>query len=367
MTESEILFEERPTRYGGCLGIATLNAPGSLNALSLAMITSLHAKLDAWADDMSVHAVWLQGAGDKAFCAGGDVVALYRAMTTSPGDEGEAAQAYFGAEYRLDHFLHHYPKPLVVWGDGVAMGGGLGLLAAADHRIVTDTSRLAMPEISIGLYPDVGASWFFQRMPRGVGLYLGVTGAQLNARDALELGLADRVIASEARQDVLKALENADYSHPQQAVREVLRGFENRALAPEGAVMPRLDHLQVLSDAADITQVVRRILDDPREDAWLAANRARLAAGCPATAHLVWRMLCRHRHGSLAETFRDELMLSVQCCRHTELAEGIRALLIDKDRAPQWAYTDVADVPANYIDGFFMPLWDAETHPLADL
>ncbi|MGO1343815.1 enoyl-CoA hydratase/isomerase family protein, partial [Chromohalobacter japonicus] len=315
MTESEILFEERPTRDGGCLGIATLNAPGSLNALSLAMITALHAKLDAWAEDVSVHAVWLQGMGDKAFCAGGDVVALYRAMTTSPGDEGEAARAYFGAEYRLDHFLHHYPKPLVVWGDGVAMGGGLGLLVAADHRIVTDTSRLAMPEISIGLYPDVGASWFFQRMPRGVGLYLGVTGAQLNARDALELGLADRVIASEARQDVLKALEDADYRHPQQAVREVLSGFENRALAPEAEVMPRLDHLQVLSDAADITQVVRRILDDPREDAWLAANRARLAAGCPATAHLVWRMLCRHRHGSLAETFRDELMLSVQCCR----------------------------------------------------
>ncbi|WP_280539431.1 enoyl-CoA hydratase/isomerase family protein [Chromohalobacter sp. 11-W] len=367
MTESEVIFEERPTRDGGYIGVVTLNAPGSLNALSLTMITSLHAKLDAWADDISVHAVWLQGAGDKAFCAGGDVVALYRAMTKSPGDEGEAAQAYFGAEYRLDHFLHHYPKPLVVWGDGVAMGGGLGLLVAADHRIVTDTSRLAMPEISIGLYPDVGASWFFQRMPRGVGLYLGVTGAQLNARDALELGLADRVIASEARQDVLKALENADYRHPQQAVREVLRGFENRTLAPEAEVMPRLDHLQTLSDGADITQVVRRILDDPREDAWLAANRARLAAGCPATVHLVWRMLCRHRHGSLAETFRDELMLSVQCCRHTELAEGIRALLIDKDRAPQWAYTEVANVPANYIDGFFMPLWDAETHPLADL
>ncbi|MCI0508752.1 MULTISPECIES: enoyl-CoA hydratase/isomerase family protein [Chromohalobacter] len=367
MTESEVIFEEQPTRDGGRIGIVTLNAPASLNALSLSMIVTLHAKLDAWANDVAVHAVWLQGAGDKAFCAGGDVVALYRTMTQSPGDEGEAAQTYFGAEYRLDHFLHHYPKPLIAWGDGIVMGGGLGLFVAADQRIVTETSRLAMPEISLGLYPDVGASWFFQRMPPGVGLYLGVTGAQLNARDALELGLADRVIPREARQDVLDALRNADYRYPQQAVRAVLRDVENRALAPRAEVMPRLDHLQTLTDAADITQVVRRIFDDPREDAWLVANRARLAAGCPATAHLVWRMLRRHRHGSLAETFRDELMLSVQCCRHTELAEGIRALLIDKDRAPQWAYTDVASVPEHYIDGFFMPLWDAETHPLADL
>ncbi|MDF9433622.1 enoyl-CoA hydratase/isomerase family protein [Chromohalobacter israelensis] len=367
MTEPMVTFEEKPTRDGGCIGVATLNAPDSLNALSLTMLHALHARLEAWAQAPTVHAVWLQGAGGKAFCAGGDVVALYHAMRGAHEGGADVATAYFSAEYRLDHFLHHYPKPLIAWGDGVVMGGGLGLLQGAGHRVVTDTSRLAMPEISIGLYPDVGASWFLSRMPGGVGLYVGVTGAHLNARDALDLGLADRFIPHAAREDVLDALTRADHRSPHHAVRQVLEAFEARARAPEAQVMPRLDHLQALSDGADIATVVQRILDDTREDAWLAANRERLAAGCPATAHLVWRMLCRHRHGGLAETFRDELALSVQCCRHTELAEGIRALLIDKDKAPRWAYPDVASVPPSYIDGFFMPLWDADTHPLADL
>ena len=181
MSELPILFDELPARDGGRIGIATLNAPKSLNALSLEMIRQLTAKLDAWASDHAVSAVWLEGAGDKAFCAGGDVVALYRAMTDDahPDQGSEFAERYSAAEYRLDHCIHTFAKPLIVWGNGIVMGGGLGLMAGGGERVATESTRIAMPEITIGLYPDIGASWFLNRMPPGVGAYLGLTGAQL--------------------------------------------------------------------------------------------------------------------------------------------------------------------------------------------
>lgn len=369
MSDLPVLFDELEIRNGGRIGVATLNAPKSLNALSLEMIHQLSAKLDAWASDRAVVAVWLEGAGDKALCAGGDVVALYRAMTDEPHGHqaSDFAERYFTDEYRLDHQIHTYPKPLIVWGNGIVMGGGLGLMAGGGQRVATETTRIAMPEITIGLYPDIGASWFLNRMPPGVGAYLGLTGAQLNARDALDLGLADRLIAHAQRQAVLEALADADFASPHDTVRKVLREFEDRRQAPQAQVIPRLDVIQSLLDAADVTGATTRILADKRDDDWLAANRARLAAGCPMSAHLVWRMLARHRHASLADAFRDELNLSVQCCRHRELAEGVRALLIDKDKTPRWSHADVASVAERDIEDFLTPLWSPEEHPLKDL
>lgn len=368
MAELPIKFQELATRDARRIGVATLNAPKSLNALSLEMIELLAEKLDTWALDPDVSVVWLDGAGDKAFCAGGDVVSLYRAITDgSPVEKGDYPTRYFTAEYRLDHRIHTYPKPLIVWGDGIVMGGGLGLMAGGAHRVATETTRIAMPEITIGLYPDIGASWFLNRMPTGVGAYLALTGAQLNARDALDLGLADRLIPHEYRDEVLNTLANADLSAAEGTVRTVLHEFEERSRAPQGQVMPRLDAIQSLIDAPDAAGAVQRILVDRRADEWMAANRQRLASGCPMTAHLAWRMLERHRFGSLADTFRDELNLSVQCCRHAELAEGVRALLIDKDKSPRWSHRDVSSVPEQDIQDFLEPLWTSQSHPLRDL
>lgn len=369
MSDLPVLFDELETRDGGRIGVATLNAPKSLNALSLEMIRQLSAKLDAWASDNAVVAVWLEGAGDKALCAGGDVVALYRAMTDDTYDHqaSDFAERYFTNEYRLDHQIHTFAKPLIVWGNGIVMGGGLGLMAGGGQRVATETTRIAMPEITIGLYPDIGASWFLNRMPPGVGAYLGLTGAQLNARDALDLGLADRLIPHVNRQAVLDALLATDFALPHDAVRDVLHEFEDRGQAPPAQVISRLDTIQSLVDAAEVAGAVARILNDKRDDDWLAANRARLEVGCPMSAHLVWRMLARHRHASLADAFRDELNLSVQCCRHGELAEGVRALLIDKDKTPRWSHADVASVPESDIENFLAPLWSSDEHPLRDL
>lgn len=372
MSELPVVFEELAVRNGGVIGVARLNAPKSLNALSLEMIRQLNAKLDSWAADRSVVAVWLEGAGEKAFCAGGDVVALYRSLSddmsdNQTSDAGDFAEHYFSAEYALDFRIHRYAKPLIVWGDGIVMGGGLGLLAGAGQRIVTETTRIAMPEITIGLYPDIGASWFLNRMPPGVGVYLGLTGAQLNARDALDLGLADRYIPRDRREALLDALMGADFSEPQKAVRDVLGQFEDRAQSPQAQVMPRLDAIQSLVDAAQVADAVERILTDERGDDWLITNRQRLAAGCPMSAHLVWQMLARHRQSSLADAFRDELSLSVKCCHHGDLAEGVRALLVDKDKQPRWSHPDAASVPEKEIESLFEPLWSRQSHPLRDM
>ena len=377
MSDLPVTFDELPTACGGRIGVATLNAPRSLNALSLEMVHQLEAKLDAWAVDRSIVAVWLEGSGDKAFCAGGDVVALYRSLTEAGENRGAGrdsllAETYFTAEYHLDFRIHTYPKPLMVWGDGIVMGGGLGLMAGGYQRIVTETTRIAMPEITIGLYPDIGASWFLNRMPPGVGAYLGLTGAQLNARDALDLGMADRFIPRERRGLVLAALTEADYGDRSGAalragVQAALDRHEDRTTGPTGQVMPRIDHIQALVGAVDAATAVSRILADDSDDAWLAANRVRLADGCPMSAQLVWRMLDRHAHTSLADAFRDELVLSVQCCRHGDFVEGVRALLIDKDRAPRWSHADADSVPEEAIQALFVSPWNSEDHPLRDL
>jgi enoyl-CoA hydratase/carnithine racemase len=377
MTDLAVIFDELPTRDGGRIGIATLNSPKSLNALSLDMARQLDAKLQSWAVDRSVVAVWLEGAGDKAFCAGGDVVALYRSMTEVGDNRGSGpdslfAETYFTTEYRLDYRIHTYPKPILVWGDGIVMGGGLGLMAGASRRLVTEKTLIAMPEITIGLYPDIGASWFLNRMPPGVGAYLGITGAQLNARDVLDLGLADHFIPRECRDALLEALGEADYGTRsprdlEAGVQRVLDGMEARDQAPPAQVGPHLDHIQALVGRIDAASAVQRILKDEREDAWLAANRKRLEAGSPLSAHLVWRMLERHRHTSLADAFRDELSLSVQCCRRGDIVEGVRALLVDKDKSPQWQHASVDRVPEEDIQALLAPLWSVEEHPLRDL
>lgn len=377
MTELVVIFDELSIRDGGRIGIARLNSPKSLNALSLEMARQLDAKLQAWALDSSVVAVWLEGAGDKAFCAGGDVVALYRSIVEdkknqAASGEGLFAETYFDMEYRLDYRIHTYPKPILVWGDGIVMGGGMGLMVGASRRLVTEKTLLAMPEVTIGLYPDIGASWFLNKMPPGIGAYLGLTGAQLNARDALDLGLADHFVPSERRDALLEALAGADYGsrsaeEVQACVQRVVEAHEERNAAPAARLWPWFDHVQQLVGQDNVIAAVDRILADNHDDAWLAANRARLKAGSPMSAHLVWQMLARHRHTSLADVFRDELSVSVRCCHQGDIAEGVRALLIDKDKNPQWRHSSVAAVPEVDVQELLTPLWSDATHPLNDL
>ena len=368
-----VLFEELDASNDKRIGIITLNSEKSLNALSLPMIQLLQPQLQKWAEDDAIACVFMQGAGDKAFCAGGDIVAMYKAMQAKPGVLVDEVADFFSQEYRLDYAIHTFPKPIVLWGHGIVMGGGMGLMNGASHRIVTERSLLAMPEVTIGLYPDVGATHFLNQMPEGCGLFLGLTGAHMNATDALYLKLADHFVASSSKDDVLQGLKEVKWGDTaalnHQKVTDVLNGIGLRdsSQRPAGQVEAHQQLIKKLTQGADIETVVAAIVNDSTDDKWLARARQTLAAGCPMTAHIVWNQLQHGADLSLVDCFRLELTLSVQCAMRGDFAEGIRALLIDKDKQPKWQHASVADVSAQEVDGFFTSPWAADEHPLANL
>jgi len=210
--DAPVLFEERVAGNGARIGIATLNAPRTLNGFSLPMAHLLLKQLKAWADDDGIAMVVLQGAGEKAFCAGGDLHSLYKSMVAfreagcSDIRENDYAAEFFDVEYRVDHLIHTYAKPILCWGHGIVMGGGIGLMSGVSHRVVSERSKLAFPEITVGLFPDVGGSWLLPRVPGKGGLFLALTGALLNPGDAIYAGLADVHVAEERRSAVFDAL-----------------------------------------------------------------------------------------------------------------------------------------------------------------
>lgn len=360
-----VRLEVRDAQGGWRVALATLDAPKSLHALSLPMIRLLDDALRRWLDDSSIACVVVQSSTDKAFCAGGDVRSLRDAIVAAPDCfPNPAAQAFFSEEYRLDHLIHTYPKPIMVWGGGIVMGGGLGLLAGASHRIVTETTRIAMPEIAIGLFPDVGGSWFLPRMPGRSGLFLGLTGAPLNASDALFTGLADYAILQQERDRVLDALCQADWPQDVAAgvvLDRILAGFAALAQAmPRSQVRQHFDVIQSMTGARNLADVMAAIGAYAGEVPWLQKAAKTLMAGSPLSAALAWTLQERARHMSLAEVFRLELIVALHCCAHGDFAEGVRALLVDKDNAPQWQ----AASPEALAQCFSAP-W--AQHPLADL
>ena len=365
-----VLFAERNAATGK-VGHITLNAEASLNALTLDMVDALQARLDAWRDDDAIAAIFIDGAGERAFCAGGDVQALHASATQTPGQAGAYAEAFFAREYRMNFELHTYPKPIICWGHGVVMGGGLGVLAGCSHRVVTGSTRIAMPEITIGLFPDVGGSWFLNHMPGSVGRFLALTGASINAADAIFTGLADRFINTQHKTAVLHGLLAVDWQQEPDRhhalVRDVLRTFAARSQddIPAAQVEPHLSRISELCDGDDIHAVIDKLIGQQACNRWLGKARDGLAHGSKFAACWIDRQLYRTRHSSLRECFQAELVLVTNVVRSAEFAEGVRALLIDKDRKPAWQYATSREVPAVEIDKLFHNPW--AINPLADL
>lgn len=371
--DASVLLEEVATAGGMRLGFAQLNAAKSLNALSLDMIRLLDPQLRRWAQDPQIAAVILHGAGEKSFCAGGDIRSLYKTLKEYSGPApNPSALAFFTDEYRLDYLIHRYPKPLLVWGSGIVLGGGLGLMAGASHRVVTETSRVGMPEVTIGLFPDVGASWFLPRMPGRSGLFLALTGTQINGHDAIVGGLADYFVRSSDRDTLFARLADAAWSSDASANREVLSALLREFSAPDALPASNLqrhgDLIESLCRGESLEDIVSRITRYDGDDAWLKRASATLAAGSPTTAALGWELQRRAKHLDLADIFRLELIVAVQCCDRHEVREGVRALLIDKDNKPQWQPRTLAEVTPESIDQHFVaPAWPGSAHPLADL
>lgn len=367
---SSVLFFEHAASGHARIAEIRLNAEKSLNALTLDMIDLILPQLQRWKDDPDICAVFLDSEGSKAFCAGGDVVKLYRAITDET--DSRFPVDFFTREYRLDYLLHTYPKPVICWGSGIVMGGGMGLLSGCSHRIVTETSHLAMPEVTIGLYPDVGGSWFLNRMPGANGLFLGLTGNPVNAADALFLGLADRAIRQEYRETLLDQLLMAPWhsASPEQLVGEILRRLERQSADTfdqmSAPIKAHQAMIRQLMDHHSLSEILQAFDQFDTQDPWLQRARKAVLKGSPLSIHIIARQLQRCRHLSLKQVFQKELDLSVQCCRHGEFAEGVRALLIDKDQQPKWRFSKLDEVESAYVDQLFESPW-ADDHPLKDL
>lgn len=363
--EAPVLFETLPSGNGYRVAVATLNVPKTLNSLTMEMVDLLLPQLRAWLDDVSIACVLLRGSGDRALCAGGDVVQL---RNSSLAGDGRAAK-FFEQEYRLDYLIHTYAKPILVWGHGVVMGGGLGLLAGASHRVVTAQTRLAMPEVTIGLFPDVGGTYFLNRMPGRTGLFLALTGASINASDTLFLGLADRFLDHAQWPQLLEKLTATAWSDVDKhggQLSHILRDLEATAdERPANVVRDHYDTIQQLTDADSLTDIVARITEYNGSDEWLNKAAATLKNGCPATIAVIYEQLRGGKHLSLKEVFQRELVMGSNFMRFPSFAEGVRALLVDKDRQPKFEPATLAEVTTELVAQHFVPLWPV--NPLADL
>ncbi|MCL1042377.1 enoyl-CoA hydratase/isomerase family protein [Shewanella marisflavi] len=374
MTEQTncVVFQTLGTLSGKRVGVATLNMEKALNALNMDMVQALTAQLTDWADDDAIAMVVLDGAGEKAFCAGGDVRALYQAAREQPGEIPEVTQEFFTREYFLDHLLHTFDKPVLVWGDGIVMGGGLGLMAGASHRIVTERSRIAMPEVTIGLYPDVGGSYFLNRMPGHMGRFLGMTAYNMDGADAFYVGLGNHFLNSNDKQPLFDALSSVDWESDVCAnhgkLNALLEAMSSRCEQPMGASV--LEQHQAEIDAlmegelADIMTKVKAVEDG---EPWLARALSTMLAGSPLSLHLVYQQSLLGTELSLSQVFQLELGLSCNCCSIGDFAEGVRALLIDKDRQPQWLYETVEAVPQEMVKSLMTSPWDPQNDPLRTL
>ncbi|MCF1459367.1 MAG: enoyl-CoA hydratase/isomerase family protein [Shewanella sp.] len=366
----KVVFQTLRCEGGKQIGIATLNVEKALNALDLDMVRLLANQFKTWQLQDEIAFVVLDGSGDKAFCAGGDVRAITQAAMASPGEIAPEAQTFFTEEYQLDYLIHELGKPVMVWGDGIVMGGGLGLMAGASHRVVTQTSRIAMPEVSIGLYPDVGGSYFLNRMPGKTGLFLGLTGYNMNAADALYAGLADVAIDRDNKEPLWDALAEVYWQQDARSNSELLSSVLARFADAMLQFGSRLQANQGLINelmAGPLKDIHQRLSQLETDQSWLARARDIYLAGSPLSWKLIEAQMQLGSELSLADYFRTELGWSVNCCVHGDFCEGVRALLLDKDKNPHWRFASLDDVTDEALSKLTTSPWDTQSHPLRTL
>ncbi len=341
-------------RLDGAVGRITLNRPKALHALTTQMCAAMIDALLRWRDDPAVAAVILDHAGERGFCAGGDI----RMLQESGQGDGAAARDFFRTEYRLNHLLFTYPKPVVAIMDGIVMGGGVGLSLPCRWRMATERTTFAMPETGIGLFPDVGGGWFLPRLPGETGVWLALTGARIKAADCLALGIANAFV----RSDQVEALKAAVVARPHE-IETVLTEFEGDAGgAPLG---PEREHLDRLFAGATVEAIADALAADDSE--WARAQGHVIAQKSPQTLKVALRQL---RTGATLSNFADnmamEFRLGSRVVHTHDFQEGVRAVILDKDNAPKWSPDTLAGVAVAELDRLFAPLpADEEWTPLS--
>jgi enoyl-CoA hydratase/carnithine racemase len=340
------------------------------------MVRELAEHVERCRTDDKIVALVLRGSGEKGFCAGGDVRALYHSSGTSTtsrrADATPAWQQFFIDEYRLDFALHAFPKPIVALMDGITMGGGMGLAQAATLRIATERSKIAMPETRIGFVPDVGATRFLSVMPVELELYVGLTGTTLTGADAVRCRLADACVPSEWLRTFEARLQRMADGDIEKRLADVFIPPANvTPHAPVDAVMPLIvKHFSARLGVTDIaTSLAADLqLDPPRElRTWLQVTLDALCAHSPTMLHVTREALLRGRSMTLAECFRMELGIATRAIDEGDFREGVRAHLVDKDRQPRWQPETLTEVRVERERHFLRSPWMSDKHPLAEL
>jgi enoyl-CoA hydratase/carnithine racemase len=371
--------DEVRTRVDNRVGFIELNRPQALNALSLPMIRAMHAALDAWREDPRVLAVVVRSLHPRAFCAGGDVRYFYEAGRRS---DVAARDAFFIEEYSLDHAIFTYPKPYVALMQGVVMGGGMGISQGAHRtgglRIVSETTKMAMPETRIGLFPDVGSGWFLARTPGAIGRYLAVTGATIDAADALYAGLADAYLDTSAIPPLIDALSTAQLTDAKDVL-ACLEGFVSRA-APPLVRQGEGGRPAVLSLAAmrwwidrhfaqpDVASIVASLEaeTEPGAREWAQETIGVMRERSPLSMAVSLEVVAR-AEGPMSDCLRRDLDLTRSIFDHGDIIEGVRARIIDKDDRPVWRIARIEDVTRAEVEHMFVSAWKPDTHPLRQL
>ncbi len=347
MTESEVIV-----RVESGVGRLTLNRPKALHALNLAMCEAMTEALLAWRDDEGVHSVLVDHAGERGFCAGGDI----RMIAESGAGDVSEATAFYATEYRLNDLMVRYPKPITAIVDGIVMGGGVGISEPADIRIATERTTYAMPETGIGLFPDVGGGWFLPRLPGETGTWIALTGARLKAADTVALGIHTHFVPAEIVEAFKDALLAGDAS---EAVAD--RFAADLGPAPHAAHREAIDRLF----AHDTVEAIFAALEAEGSE-WALAQLATLKTKSPQSLKVTLRQLRLGRTiASFAENMAMEYRLGGRVVSSHDFQEGVRAVVVDKDNTPKWSPADLAGVSEAEIDAFFAPLpADEEWTPL---
>ncbi|WP_440111427.1 enoyl-CoA hydratase/isomerase family protein [Acidovorax sp. BL-A-41-H1] len=363
MTEtvvSEVLSEVR-----GQVGFITLNRPRALNALSLGMVRELMGALLAWQHDDKVLAVAIRGSNKEgpfgAFCAGGDIRFLHQA-----GSQGNPQlEDFFTEEYALNHLIHNYGKPYIAFMDGIVMGGGMGISQGAALRVVTERTKMAMPETAIGLFPDVGGGYFLSRCPGRTGEWLALTGDTIGAGDAIAVGLADGCLPSDQQAPLWEALGTQHFASGA-AVKEYVATKIIACEANITGARAEIDQYFALPTVGEIVQALESASSD-----WARATAATLRKRSPLMLHVVLEQIRRAHAMGLADDLRMERDMVRHCFYlrpgQSETVEGIRALAVDKDHAPKWNPARIEDVTPDMVAPFFASPWPAHAHPLVSL
>ena len=337
-------------RHERALRWITLNRPKALNALTLDMAVRMTALLRAWATDPKVGAVLLDGAGERAFCAGGDIRALYDAAKSGSPLPGQ----FWSAEYRLDALIARYPKPVIAIMDGMVMGGGVGLSTHAAHRVVTERSAIAMPEVGIGYFPDVGASYLLARAPGYVGTHLELTGDRIGAADAVYCGLADVHIAAARLADIPSALADC------RSADDVRGRLDEISTSPApGRLSAARRWIDGCYGADDVEDIFRRLGGCDVEDA--RAALATLREKSPTSLKIALRnMRSAVSFDRVEQSFQQDYRISLACIAGHDFIEGIRAAIVDKDRNPAWRPDKLEDVTPEIVDRHFESVGELE-------